>query len=173
MRGFLVAFLVIAGGVGLGIGFFATSLRSKEVHLPTTTTLDPQPASAAWKPIDFEGEPPSDVMGSLVIPADAVVVGYDNIDGNVSEYDRSATFFVPAPTRDTLGFYALELPSLGWKVQNANSTPDGRGTRLLAYRSSSDTYQWDLQVSVEPTVRSGHSGTRLILEAYQVDDDDS
>lgn len=170
MRGFLVVFGVLALAVGLGLGFFLSDLGAKPVHLPTTTDLAPVSAQQAWRPMDYNGYPPADVMAGIVIPSTAAVTGYDNIDRGATQYDRSVTFFVPASERDTLGFYAIELPSLGWKIRNANPTPDGRGTRLLAYRYSSDSYEWDLQVSIEPAARGGRSGSQLVIETYQVSD---
>ena len=165
---------MIVGAVGLGIGLLLPSiLNAKPQHLPTTTDLSPQPGGPFWTPILNSGEPPSDVLSNLVVPQGAKVTSYDNLDGGTSQYDRSAVFFVDAASADVLGFYNLELPSLGWKLRGAAPTKDHRGTILLGYRFSSDSYEWQLQVSAEPTVRNGRTGTKLTLEAYQQSDDES
>lgn len=160
--------------VGLGIGFMLPAiLNSSPQHLADTTSLIPEPAQPYWKPILYGGEPPSDVLGNLVVPQGVKSTGYDNLDGDVTQYDRSAIFFVAASKSDVIGFYDVELPALGWKIRGAAPTRDHKGTTVLAYRFSKDSYQWDVQVSAEPSTLHGRSGTKLTVEAYQEDDDES
>ena len=162
------------GAVGLGMGFLLPAiLNTKPQRLPATTNLSPEPGASFWTPILNQGEPPSDVLQNLVVPQGAKVTSYDNLDGGTSQYDRRATFFVAAPSSDVLGFYNLELPSLGWKLRGAAPTKDHRGTIILAYRFSSDSYGWQLQVGSEPTLNNGKSGSKLTIEAYQTADDES
>ncbi|MHB1447018.1 MAG: hypothetical protein ACYCZV_15390 [Acidimicrobiales bacterium] len=166
--------VVVVGAVGLGIGFLLPAvLNAKPQHLPATTNLSPEPGASFWTPILNQGEPPSDVLQNLVVPQGAKVTSYANLDGGAGQYDRSATFFVDAPSTDVLGFYNLELPSLGWKLKGAAPTKDHKGTIILAYRFSSDSYEWQLQVGSEPMVSNGQSGSKLTIEAYQVSDEGS
>lgn len=163
----------MAAAVGLGIGFLAATLHQTAHRLPTTTDLSPRPAGAVWAPIEHFGQPPSDVLNNLVIPQIAVSTGYDNLDANAGQYDRSATFFVASSTSDVLGFYNVELPGLGWKLRGSGPTRDHRGTILLAYRFSQDSFTWQVQISVEPVTRAGGHGTKLTVEAYQQTEDES
>ena len=166
--------IVVVGAVGLGIGFLLPAiLNAKPQHLPTTTNLSPEPGASFWTPILNQGDPPSDVLQNLVIPQGAKVTSYDNLDGGTSQYDRSATFFVAASSTDVLGFYNVELASLGWKLRGAAPTKDHKGPTILAYRFSHDSYEWQLQVGAEPTVSNGSSGSKLTIEAYQTSDDAS
>ncbi|MHB1924506.1 MAG: hypothetical protein ACYCSJ_07440 [Acidimicrobiales bacterium] len=166
--------VVVVGAVGLGIGFLLPAiLNAKPQRLPATTDLSPQPGAPFWTPILNQGEPPSDVLAGLVVPQGAKVTSYDNLDGGTSQYDRKATFFVAAPSSDVLGFYNLELPSLGWKLRGAAPTRDHKGTIILAYRFSRDSYEWQLQVGSEPTVNNGKPGSKLSIEAYQTSDAES
>jgi hypothetical protein len=173
-RGYLVVLAIVILGAALGIGFAADAVfTAKPQHLPTATNLTPKAASGYWTPILNGGEPPSDVLGGLVVPSSAMVTGYDNLDGGGGQYDRSATFFVPAGQEDVIAFYNVELPALGWKLRGAAPTRDGLGTSILAYRFSTDSFQWQVQVGVEPGNHAGRSGSKLTLEAYQLDDDGS
>lgn len=160
-------------GLGLGIGIFAAQLtRSAPVTLPDSTNLDPQPAAPLWQPIVHGGQPPADVVSNLSVPTGTVSTGYLNRDAGVSQYDRVADFFVPAPVNDVLGFYALQLPGLGWKIRAATAVSGGHGTRVLAVRFSRDSFQWQVEVTVNPTTRSGRAGSSLALEVTQLADDE-
>ena len=165
---------MIVSAVGLGIGFLLPSiLNAKPKALPVTTDLSPQPASTVWNPILYKGQPPSDVLQNLVIPQSGRVLSYDNLDGGTSQYDRSVTLWVHSDPSDVLGFYHLELPALGWKLRGAAPTQDHKGTSILAYRFSKDSYEWQVQASAEPQTRDGVAGTKVVLEAYQQSDDES
>ena len=165
--------MVVLAGVGLGVGFFAASITGSTPRtLPSTTDLSPRSAAPLWQPILNQGQPPSDVVANLSVPVGAVSTGYDNKDAGVSQYDRAADFFVPAGQNDVLGFYALQLPGLGWKIRAAAATSDKRGTQVLADRFSRDSFQWQVEVTVEPGVRGGVRGTRLSLEVTQLSDDE-
>jgi hypothetical protein len=166
--------VVIVGAVGLGIGFLLPSiLHAKPRQLPTTTDLSPQPASTIWTPIVYQGEPPSDVLSNLVVPQGARVVSYDNLDGSTSQYDRSVTLWVDTDPSDVLGFYHVELPALGWKLRGAAPTADRKGTIILGYRFSKDSYQWQIHASAEPETRGGIAGSKVVVEAYQQSDEAS
>lgn len=165
--------VVVIGAVGLGIGFLLPSiLNARPRQLPATTDLSPEPASALWAPILYQGEPPSDVLANIVVPRGAEGFSYDNLDGGTSQYDRSMTLWVRSDPSDVLGFYHLELPALGWKLRGAAPTQDHKGTTILVYRFSHDSYEWQVQASAEPQTRHGTAGTKVVLEAYQQSDDE-
>ena len=142
------------------------------MRLPTRTDLSPRPAAAIWQPIVHKGQPPADVLDNLSVPAGATSTGYDNRDAGVGQYDRLARLFVPAGRDDVLGFYAVQLPGQGWKVRGATSTDGGRGRQVLAYRFSSDTFQWQVEVTVAPAARAGVAGTALTIEVWQLSEDE-
>lgn len=164
---------MVIGAVGLGIGFLLPSiLNARPRPLPVTTDLSAQPAATLWTPILYKGEPPGDVLQNLVVPQGGKVVSYDNLDGGTSQYDRSVTLWVRSDPSDVLGFYHLELPALGWKLRGAAPTADHKGTTILAYRFSHDSYEWQVQASAEPQTRNGVAGTKVVVEAYQQSDDE-
>ena len=160
--------------MGLGIGFLLPSiLNAKPRQLPATTDLSPQPAATMWAPLLYKGEPPGDVLQNLVVPQGGQGATYDNLDGGNSQYDRSLTIWVHSDPSDVLGFYRLELPALGWKLRGAAPTQNHRGTTILAYRFSHDSYEWQVQATAEAQTRNGVAGTKVVLEAYQQSDDES
>lgn len=167
----MVAVIVVAG-LGLGIGFFLAGLTAGNGGpLPASTDLQPQPARTYWSPLVSNGQPPTDVLDNLEVPVGSVSTGYLNRDAGVGQYDREAGFFVPVSPDDVLGFYGLELPSLGWRIRATARTRDGQGRQILAYRFSQDSYEWQLKVVVGPGRRGPARGCNLSLEAFQVSED--
>lgn len=165
--------VVLLAGIGLGVGFFVASLTgSSPVTLPSRTDLSPRAASPLWQPLVHKGQPPVDVLDNLSIPSGATSTGYESRDAGVSQYDRLARLFVPAGRDDVLGFYAVQLPGQGWKIRAATSTAGGRGRQVLAYRFSSDSFQWQVEVTVVPATRAGVGGTALTLEVWQLSEDE-
>ena len=165
--------VVLVAGIGLGIGFFITQMRSPSAP-PLTATTDLAPTSAAqtWQPMLHAGQPPSDVLDNMVVPAAAVATGYQNRDQGVGQYDRAVELFVPASLIDVEGFYGSELPALGWHVRAVAYTSDHQGRQVLGYRFSRDSYEWDARITVDSGSRSAVQGTALTVELYQVSDDE-
>jgi hypothetical protein len=168
---------VVVLGVGLGVGFFITQLRSPSAPpLPSTTDLAPVPIAAAWQPMVHVGQPPADVLGNMVVPTGATATGFHNKDQGVGQYDRSVDFFVPAGEADVEGFYGAELGAIGWKIRAVAYTNDHQGRQVLAYRFSSDSYEWDAQLTIDNgtgrTSVGTTPGTLLTVELYQVSDDE-
>lgn len=165
--------MVVIAGVGLGVGFFITQIGgSSAPPLPSTTKLPPQAAASIWQPLVHGGQPPTDVLGNLVVPTGVVVTGYRNLDQGVGQYDREAELFVPASLDQVLGFYGAELPALGWKIRAVAYTSDHRGRQVLAYRFSQDSYQWQAKLVIDTGTHSGQPGTALTVEAFQLSEDE-
>lgn len=164
--------VIVVAGVGLGIGLFAANFtKGNGGPLPSTTDLQPEPAAPFWAPILYKGQPPSDVISNLEVPVGAVSTGYDNLDAGVGQYDRKAAFFAPVAPADVLGFYALELPALGWRIRATGTLRNSPGRQILAYRFSRDSYEWQLKVVAAPATRGPARGTAFSLEAFQVSED--
>ena len=168
---------MLVGGVGLGVGFFLTQLHSPNAPpLTTRTDLAPSAIETDWHPMLHVGQPPSDVIGTMVVPLKAIVTGYHNRDQGVQQYDRSLDLFVPAPPIDVEGFYGSELPALGWRIRAVAYSGNRQGRQVLGYRFSRDSYEWDARIVVDPGTRSTptgtESGTSLTVELYQVSDDE-
>jgi hypothetical protein len=109
------------------------------------------PATHVLAPITSGGEPPSDVLNSLVIPSDATVQSHSKLDASVGQYDRGISMTAPTNVKSLVSFYQAEFAAHGWSLASTQPTTeaDGRtGTEVLAQRESTDGYYWEVGVII-------------------------
>ena len=156
LRGALV---VLACAVVITFGGFAVALVGGGQPGPAVVSglgtpvagvsLSAVPASAVLRRIAGGGTPPADVLGSLVVPDGARVMGTTTQDASVDQYDRSLKLEVTTTLGELVKFYRVELKRAHWSVLGAYRLP-GPGSEVLAQRSSSDGYEWEVGVVVTP-----------------------
>jgi hypothetical protein len=135
------------------------------------------PAAGVLRHVEEPGEPPSDVISDLRIPAGSRYEGNTKSDKGVDQFNRSILLSVPAPPREVRSFYLKELARAGWHLQF-----DGRaagGIELLAQQNGNDGYAWGVAIqvmSVDPALTPALSGgsdtatSKLVMTVYQVGD---
>lgn len=111
--------------------------------------IDASSAATVIARIASGGDPPTDVVRSVVVPAGAVVVGTSSSDAGVSQYDRTVDLAVGAPPIEVVRFYTVELRRARWSLLGTYPVSGG-GTEVLAQRPSSDGYDWEIGVVVTP-----------------------
>ncbi len=135
------------------------------------------PAAAILRHVAEPGEPPSDVVTDLRVPAGSTYEGDRVADKGVDQFNRSVTFAVPAPQREVERFYLRELARAHWQLQYDGRTAGG--VELLAQQNGNDGYAWGVAVdvtSVNPTLTpalAGSSSTassKVVMTVYQVED---
>ncbi len=102
------------------------------------------------------------------------------IDRGVELYDRSLRFEVPASEQDVITFFRAQLPALHWRRLSQGPTGTGATQYLiLEQHPASDGHEWDLGVTVSPTVFGGVAArapsagtTSFTLRLYSVSDQD-
>src|SRR5437660_482923 len=98
--GVVVLVMVVAGvGVGLTRGGGVGGGSSPAGSVPPPA-LAPRPAAPDFAPLRSSGQPPTDVMDALVVPADASAVTRTNYDRSNGPYDRGVSFSAPASPQD-------------------------------------------------------------------------
>jgi hypothetical protein len=139
------------------------------IRLPDGSTVALTPATKALAGLVGNGNPPSDILGNLAVPADSHVVRIAASMGQVSQYDETAFLTSPINGSQLLATYRRLLPQLGWSVLYRGSAPQNAGgTELLAKRGSSDSYYWEVGLVTSPTLSSGL--TPFSLELFQLPD---
>lgn len=142
------------------------------------SSLRAEPARALLAHIASGGEPPSDVVSSLAVPAGSTYLGKSVEDRGVSQFDREVRVSVPAPERAVRGFYLRLLSEEHWTLDSI-TTPSTGSAQLIAERSGSDGYQWRVGIVlrgvatvVSPALAGGGSPARttVSLQLYQVGD---
>jgi len=152
------ALVVLACAVVITFGGYAVSLVGGGAGPAVVTGLaTPVPgislqavaAAEVLQRISSGGAPPSDVVGALVVPNGARIMGATAQDAGVDQYDRSLKLQVTTGSGELLKFYKTELKRAHWSVFGTYPLP-GSGSEVLAQRASSDGYEWEVGVMVTP-----------------------
>lgn len=165
--------LVLLFGIGAALTGSSPSPapHASPVH---GTSLPAEPAAAGLRPIELPGTPPSDVLGSLVLPKGAVARSSVKWDGS-TQYSATMRFDVGTSQGAVVGFYRAELKARGWSIQDVGAARAQHGaTEVLAQRPSADGWYWEAGVVVSPTTFGAGGAapetTRFTLELYEMPD---
>jgi hypothetical protein len=153
------AFVVLACALVLTLGGFAVALVGSGQAAPSIVTglgtpvpgvsLSAIGASPVLQRISSGGVPPRDVLEALVVPDGARIVSTTAQDAGVDQYDRSIYFEVGTGSTELVKFYRTELKRARWKLLGTYPLPSA-GTEVLAQRTGSDGYEWEVGVVVTP-----------------------
>lgn len=153
--------IVVVGLVGAalapGSGAPARPSLLRQVTLSDGSTLPMTPGSTALHDIVSGGQPPSDVVGPLAVPAGSTPAGTVDEDLTTGSYDRTAEFTTTLAAGEVVDAYRTLLPRLGWHViYSGAGMKNGRpGTEVLAERAGSDGNEWEVGVVVSPGTAAG------------------
>lgn len=169
--------------VGLAVGISAAGAifafvdtngpPAPAVHAGTKvgrTGLSVASARSDFKAVTQAGEPPSDVLSALVVPAGSRLTNTARVGGGVELYDAQVSIRVDARSSNVVSFYKDELRALGWTDRTSSATA-GNGTELLGQHSSSDGFYWEVGVVVNraPTSLSPALGGASVAAASTVE----
>lgn len=185
------ALVVLACAVVITVGGFAVALVGTGQSQPAVVkglgtpvpgvSLSAVGATSVLQAITSGGTPPSDVLGALVVPGGARIVGTSSQDASVDQYDRSMRFQVTTTSSQLVSFYRIELKRAHWSMLGTYKTSKS-ATEVLAQRAGSDGYEWEVGAEVAPSNPSlspalaGDSVTsavmNLTLRLFEVPDGD-
>jgi hypothetical protein len=148
-------------------GSAPTALRS--VTLPGGTSVQLEPGTTALRTAVVGGDqPPSDILGSIAVPAGSVHLFTANEGRLTSHYDQTITFTSRLSASEVISFFRTVLRRYDWQI--AFTGPGGSqgitGTEVLAKKGSADGYYWELGAIVSPTAPTGTTPFALVL--YEV-----
>ncbi|MHB8330092.1 MAG: hypothetical protein ACYDD6_10800 [Acidimicrobiales bacterium] len=148
----LVIFVLGAVGAGLTSSHSAGTSKASATSSATvagTGGLSAEAGRLALAPIVSAGQPPSDILGAVVVPMGSRYVPGSVVNQAVGLFDSTLRFDVPAPEQSVIMFYRAELAAARWHV--VSQAPASSGYRLIAQHPSSDGYEWELGVTLAPT----------------------
>jgi hypothetical protein len=164
--------IVVVGVVGSALASGGnTTLSVHSVTIPDGTSVPLTPAATAMKSVVSAGEPPSDILGNLAVPAHSTVVRTKNSDQGAGQFDRTVTFRTGLSADQVGDVFRTLLPRLGWKVTDGGSPATGTspGTVILFRKGSGDSFYWEVGATVSPTTSAGT--TDFSLELFELPDD--
>lgn len=105
------------------------------------------PAAPVLHNLVSGGEPPSNIVSELTLPAGSRLVTVGGNASPIDQFDRSVTVSVPASVPATARFYRIELSRARWVLDSDGPGPDG-GRLLLAEHPGTDGYEWLVGITI-------------------------
>jgi hypothetical protein len=133
----------------------------------TASTVNP------FAPLVIAGEPVSDILDSVVVPAGAKQLAIPQVGGEATSFDNSIVFSSPASEQSLYTFFHDEMQASGWRIFSTGAPVNQSGVELLAQKAGSDGWYWEQGVIVNATTFSanGSQSTRFSVRLYQASDD--
>lgn len=162
----------IGGAIALGL-----SPSTAPVHIASTVRTAPGaplhavPAAPELHPMVVGGQPPSDILAALALPAGTTTVAHSLVNHGVELYDESLDFRVDASQADVIAFFKAELRADGWQQVSSGTRSDGPGIEVLGQHGAVDGNLWDVGIVVSATQFPGSGSaasesTPFSLELY-------
>jgi hypothetical protein len=166
----IAVFIVVAGVVTSAFTSTGSSKPATDsVTIPDGTVVRLTPATVALKSMVSEGQPPSDILGPLAVPAGSRAVGTVDTDQNANQFDRTVNFTTGLTSDQVVSVFHTLLPRLGWDVTFVGPARQALGTEVLAKKGSSDSFYWEVGVVVSPTTSAGT--TPFSVEVFEQPED--
>ena len=150
-----LAVLILGLFAGLGL---ATSHQNAAVHTNTApravpgSTLLAVPAAHVLSVIIKGGEPPSDIVDAVSVPADSVRVSQQNNSGSAAQFDSQIGLRATDSQGALLTFFASDMRQQGWQIFDRGPAANDPGaTEVLGKLAGSDGWYWEMGAVISPT----------------------
>ena len=121
-------------------------------HAVPGTAIRAVAAADTLAPIIGSGQPPSNIINAVDIPAGAVRVAHQNNADDSGQYDAQITVRSDDSQGALLTFYAADLKWEGWQVfDRGPAANDPTATEVLGKLAGTDGYYWEIGVTIPPT----------------------
>jgi hypothetical protein len=157
VAGIAVLVLVI-GVIGAALTGGGAKPTTPAHSLPTApgATITATPGRHALEAIVRGGEPPDDVLDAVALPRGATVTAGSASNNGIGLYDHSLSFQIGVSEQRVISFFRAELKALDWQVVSQGPAPNATpGYRLVGQHPGSDGYEWEIGVTVAPTIFPG------------------
>ena len=164
----ILALVVIVGYILANLGTGGTEAKSDVPAIVTGTGLPVEPG-IAFAPYVTNGEPPSDILASVVLPAGTSTPQALHNSGEPTSFDRSLQFTSSASQAQLYTFFHKQMTARGWKIFSTGAPVGKPGVQMLGQKGGSDSWFWIQGVTISPTTFSadGHQSTSVTLRLYQ------
>jgi hypothetical protein len=174
----IAALVLLIGGIGAALTTSGSARQSPSHRFPTVRAagIKAVPGRGALGPIVTAGQPPSDILNVVPLPAGAQVKNGSKVNNTIGLYDHSLSFTIPVSEQKVITFYRAELRALKWQLVSQGPPPHGVvGYQIVGQHPSSDGYEWEVGVTITPTTFGAGTGTAettpFTLRLFAVTDD--
>ena len=141
-------------------------------HVPGSA-LRAEAAAGPLSVIMHAGQPPTNIVNAVLLPAGSVRVAHRDNGG--SQFDQQVTFRTAASQGALVTFFSAALAQQGWQIFDRGPATHAPGTtEVLGKLAGSDGYYWEIGALVPPTT-FGHDApaageTDYTVRLFQVSD---
>jgi hypothetical protein len=176
-----LAVLILALFVTIGIVFSQSPARVRTgsgSDRVAGTSLRAVPATDALAPILGAGEPPSNIVNAVSVPAGSVRIGHANNAAGSGQYDSQVELRSTSSQGTLLGFFASVMRQQGWQAFDQGPAANDPGAlEVLGKLAGADGYYWEMGATIKPT-SFGHGApasgwTDFTVRLLQESDDQS
>ena len=154
-----LAVLILAVFVTIGVVFSSPPAKVRTGSMPDRvpgTSLRGVPAGGALAPIVGSGEPPSNIVNAVAVPAGSVRVGHQNNAAESGQYDSQVEMRSTASQGALLGFFASSMRQQGWQVFDQGAAANNPGAlEVLGKLAGDDGYYWEMGATIKATSFGG------------------
>lgn len=150
-----LAVLILAVFITLGV---LTSQSPAKVHTGTASqrvggsSLKAMPADRALAPIIRSGEPPTNIINAVSVPAGSVRISHEDNAAESGQYDSQVELRSTASQGALLQFYATDMRQEGWQVFDQGAAANNPGAlEVLGKLAGQDGYYWEMGATITPT----------------------
>jgi hypothetical protein len=149
----IAAVVLLVGGIGAALTSSggSTNPRPGKLHTASGATITAVADGGAFRPIESAGQPPADVLDAIVLPEGASVRSKSATDNGVGLFDRSLSFQIGVTQSRVIDFFRAELEAFRWQLVSQGPASNDPGYRIVGQHPSSDGYEWEIGVTVEPS----------------------
>ena len=150
----IVALIVIVAYILANLGTGGSEAKDEVPAIIKGAGLPVEPG-LAFAPYVTNGEPPSDILASVVLPSGISAPKALHDSGQPTSFDRSLRFSSNASQAQLYTFFRKQLIGRGWKIFSTGAPVGSPGVQMLGQKGGSDSWFWIQGVTISPPVDLG------------------
>ena len=176
-----LAVLILVVFVTIGILTSQSPQPVKTSGAPSAVGGTPLRATVAARllsPITISGEPPTNILNAVSVPAGSVRLGHQNNAAGSGQYDAQVTFRSDNSQAALLTFFGADMKEQGWQVFDRGPAANDQGAlEVLGKLAGTDGYYWQMGAVIAPTTFGKGAPpagwTNFTIRLFQQSDDES
>jgi hypothetical protein len=179
---FVLALAVLILAVFIGVGFItngppATTDTSKALTSVAGTSVRAERAESALSVITQSGEPPSNIINSVSLPAGARRVSHQDNSAAADQYDEQIGLVSDDSQGALRTFYERDMKAQGWQIFEIGPADHDPGAlEVLGKKAGSDGFYWEMGAVISATSFGANAppagSTKFTVRLFQVPDPD-
>ena len=161
--GLATLILVVFVTIGIVTSQSPAPVRTTSVPVVVSgSSLKAESAAGLLGPIVTGGEPPTNILNAVFVPAGSVRVSHQNTSAGSGQFDAQVSFRADATQAEVLSFFAAVMKQQGWQVFDRGPAANATNTlEVLGKLAGTDGYYWEMGATIPADdVRQGRATHR-------------